>query len=166
MKIMGLSAYTNFPTWGFMNIQKWGFIRIHKFHEINPQKNSPIFGYIHRSPIVFPHENPVETLPVDTSIRPKTFSASRHSLAFSQALSTAPQVTSGDYASARAWCCFYHGKNGDLTIGNMEKGGFNHSKCGCYYDLSMKNLELTIETLGYLSYLTIRRYGFNNQRVV
>jgi len=43
-----------------------------------------------------------------------------------------------------------HGKNGDLTIGNMEKGGFHHSKCGFNHDLSVKNLELTIEILGYL----------------
>jgi hypothetical protein len=99
MKIMGFSAYTNFPKWGFMNIQKWGFIHIHK---ITPKKTPPFLD-IHRSPMVIPHENPVDTLPADTSIRPKTFSALRHSLAFSQALTTAPQVTSVDYGSA-AWC--------------------------------------------------------------
>ena len=67
-----------------------------------------------------PHEKPVETLPVDTSICPKTFSALRHSLAFSQALTTAPQVTSVDYGSA-----WWPGAGKP-----RQKWGFNHWKYG------------------------------------
>ena len=78
------------------------------------------------------------------SIRPKTLSASRHSLAFSQALSTLPQVTSVAIFAAFVlvpWVVDFA----------MEKVSSNHSKQGNIWgfedlfqvDFAM-NWELTI----------------------